>query len=115
MNDFQICGHNWRIYKKSKEWQSLRIQTLDRAQNQCEFKYDGIRCKIHGSNNLEMHHVRYPHMNMNGYFPDDCLENVRMLCRNHHGGQHPENHYKSWVVQRPKTCNAKNFKRGIEL
>jgi len=95
-------NEKWRLYKKSKEWKALRALALNRADKQCEFSYDGIRCKC--KTFLEMHHVKYPHSNFYGYFPSDCLENVRILCRSHHQAEHGGPCY---VVVRPPTCTAK--------
>jgi len=69
---------NWQRYMKSKEWKALRKQAMIRANKQCEF--EGCTVKT----GLEMHHLKYPHCNFYGYFPDDCLENVLMLCHVHH-------------------------------
>ena len=61
----------WDEYKISKSWELLRTRALHR---------DGHRCRLCGhKTKLEMHHDKYPDVPEN-----DCLENVRILCRDHH-------------------------------
>ncbi len=59
---------------ESPEWDGLKGQARARANNQCEFCGDVA---------YAVHHVKYPKV-----FPNDCLDNLVVVCRQCHELSH---------------------------
>lgn len=62
--------NKYKEYKKSKEWEDLKIVALETANNTCE---------ICGKSAQVVHHRTYP-----ANFKDDNLDNLQVLCKDCH-------------------------------
>jgi hypothetical protein len=107
--DYNEFKERWVSYKKSGSWWALRLKRKQMAGFLCE------DCKSTGYN-LEMHHDFYPDFPFTVF---DCVENVRVLCRECHKKFFEDNkfHYptKSFFIEMQVRYRDYKPSDGLEL
>jgi hypothetical protein len=105
--DYNEFKERWESYKDSFPWRRLRYKRKVEANFVCE----GCHTDKY---KLEMHHDHYP------YFPFtvfDCVENVRVLCRECHEKFYQDNksHYpsKSFFIEMQVSCRDYKPPEGL--
>jgi hypothetical protein len=101
----------WNYYKYSDQWRFIKSLAMIRANYRCECDKDNDEWRCVNTTHLEMHHDVYPKR-----IDEDCVGNVRILCRECHEAFHEANSDIPFALMRDGYASfyevAKRIERG---